>query len=369
MLLISFFRLPRYRRMRRGLVGVALAAVVCSGCGTFGYVFSVAGGQLDILLASRPIDDVLATDELSDQQADRLRMVLDVRQFGIDRVSLDAGGNYTQYYDTGGKPPAYNVSASRKDAFEPRTWTFPILGSLPYLGYFSLEGAQALETLLQEEGLDTLLVPVAAYSTLGFFDDPVFSSMLERDEAWLADLILHEMTHTTVFRSGDIDFNESLATFVGRAGSDIFLRERFGEDAPMVTLARERQEDSDRYNAFLRSLYGALDTFYKGGRSRDEKLAGREAVYARMVETFKAETLPEFHDPEPYERAVDMGLNNAWILANQRYNLDLDLFALVHDATGNDFRSSLAVFGEAAASADPKAYLRGWLESHPGDSP
>ena len=369
MILIEFFRLRRYRRMRRGLVLVALVAVACSGCGTFGYVLSVASGQLDILLASRPIDDVLATDELSDQQADRLRLVLDVRRFGIDRMGLDAAANYTQYYDTGGKPPAYNVSASRKDAFEPRTWTFPILGSLPYLGYFSLEEAQALETALQEEGLDTLLVPVAAYSTLGFFDDPVFSSMLERDEAWLANLILHEMTHTTVFRSGDIDFNESLATFVGRTGSNVFLCERFGEDAPIVTMARERQMDSDRHKAFLRSLYDELDAFYKGDRTKNEKLAEREAVYARMVETFKAEALPEFHDPEPYERAVDMGVNNAWILANRRYNLDLDLFALVHDATGNDFRSSLAVFGEAAASADPKAYLRQWLEKFPDDSP
>jgi len=332
------------------------------GCGTFGYAFSAAFGQLNVAFSSRPVEEVLASGELSETQADRMRFILDVRRFGIDRIGLIAGNSYTVYYDTAGEPPAYNLSASRKDAFEPWTWTFPILGAVPYLGFFSLEEAEAYEVPLREdEGLDTQVVRVGAYSTLGFFADPIFSSMLDRDEIALSDLILHEMTHNTVYRNGDSDFNESLATFVGRAASRVLLEERFGIDAPMLDDAADRHEDSDRYIAFLSRVYDTLDAFYNTDLTSEQKIADRDAIYGELLDEFEANELPLFHNREGYRRAIPDTTNNAWVLANRRYNLDLDLFEHVHQATGEDFPTSIAVFREAARADDAKAYLRDWL--------
>ena len=360
----TVFRFVREsRRLRRvllvGLLGGFVTASV--GCGSIDYVLTAAAGQFDILFQSRPVNEVLDGGTLSEQQASRLRLILDVRQFGIDQAGLEAGGSYTAFYDTKGQPPAYNVTASKKDAFEPVTWTFPFVGTIPYLGFFSRDDAEALAKTLADQDFDVLVLAVGAYSTLGFFPDPIFSSMLDRNEVSLVDLILHEMTHNTVYRSGDTDFNESLATFIGRAASLAFLEARHGADSPLLDEARQRNEDADRYNAHMQILYDALDALYGSDISAEDKLAGRQAVYQQVIDDFEANDLPAFHDSERYGKLILPDVSNAWILANRRYNLDLDLFADVFDAVGQNFPAALEVFDQAADAKDPKTFLRDWV--------
>ncbi len=210
-------------RALRVCLPTALMTLLPAGCDTAEYIIHVTLGQLGVLGNVEPIDDVLAGGRLTGEQEDKLRLILEVRQFGIEHMGLEAGDSYTTFYDTSGDPLAFNLSAAQKDALTPRIWQFPIVGRIPYLGFFDLEYARRVEQNEIANGMDTYLYEVDAYSTLGVFADPVRSPMLERSVSSLADTVLHELLHNTVWRNGDTEFNESLATFVGRTGGLQFL--------------------------------------------------------------------------------------------------------------------------------------------------
>jgi predicted aminopeptidase len=360
--------MPFYHRLSTLGSLIGATTLLATGCGNADYIGRVVGGQLRIYLESQPVEQVLASNTLTDVQAERLRLILDVRQFGIDELGLFAGDSYTFFFDTKGQPPAYNVSASHKDRFESVTWTFPFVGEVPYLGFFDPDEADALEATLIADGFDVRQVEVAAYSTLGILPDPIFSSMLDFHEVSLADLILHEMTHNTVFRDGDTDFNESLATFIGRTGAMAFLESQDDIDPLFLPAAIDGYEDLDRWNAFLASLYESLEAFYASDLSSADKIAGRQRVYEEAMTRFKEEALDEFHRSQRFESALEPEINNAWLLSNRRYNLDLALFAEVFEATGEDFKASIVVFQDASNADDAKAFLRDWIAANAPDS-
>lgn len=346
----------------RPIVAIALSVVVSlAGCASVDYVLSLAEGQIDTLRRTVPIDEALASGTLTEEQVAKLKLVQDARAFAIDVIGLNAGDSFTQYLDTMGRPAVYNVSASSRSALRPLTWTFPIVGVTPSLGFFNKSEADALAQQLTDEGYDTYTYGADAFSTLGYFPDPVRSALLERDEISLADTVIHELTHNTVFRQGDTEFNESLATFVGQTGAIAYFAATYGDDADIVAAARSRFEDDARINAFLLSLYEDLNAYYNGPGTDDEKFAGREAVYQAARDRFVSDVLPTLNSPDSYEGYAYLPTNNAWVLLNRRYNLDLDLFRQVLDAVGGDWASAIAVLADAANAADAKAYLRNWL--------
>ena len=354
----------RTRRRVQVLLGTLLPVVlVCSlaGCEKTAYIFHVAGGQLGVQANVEPIEDVLASGRLTPEQEAKLRLIVEIRQFAIDHIGLNAGESYTTFYDTSGEPLAFNLSAARKDALEPFAWQFPVVGAIPYLGFFDLDYTQSVQQGLIDLGYDTVLYEVDAYSTLGLFADPVRSPMLERDEISLADTITHELLHNTIWRVNDAEFNESLATFVGRTGGLEFLRSRFGEDSALAAAALDYYADLDVINAFLSELFADLQAYYAGPLSSQEKIAGREAIYQAGRDRFATEVLPHLSDPVYYAALADFPTNNAWMLGNRRYNLDLDLFEAVFHAAGDNWPESLDVYGQAAAGDDPQAFLRRWL--------
>jgi predicted aminopeptidase len=354
------------RLIRRVFVTIALLGVVgATGCEGVDYVLSLAEGQLDALSRTVPIEDALAGGELTDDQAAKLELVLEVRAFAIDAIGLEAGDSFTHYLDTMGEPAVYNVSASPRTGLRAITWTFPIVGVTQSLGFFEESEARAFEQRLIDEGNDTFLYGADAYSTIGLFPDPVRSSLLERNVISLADTIIHELTHNTIYRTSDFEFNESLATFVGHTGAIEFFAARDGDDAEIVIEARRRFDDAARLNAFLLELYADLDAFYAGAGTDSDKLAGREAVYQAARERFVADVLPLMNNPSFYEGYGALPTNNAWVLLNRRYNLDLGLFQQVYDAVGGDWRSALAVYADAANAPDAWGHLRDWLENTP----
>lgn len=341
--------------------GLALAAFIVTGCEPVGYVLSLAEGQLDALARTVPIEDALASGTLTEDQAAKLELVLEVREFAIDAVGLNAGDSFTHYLDTMGEPAVYNVSASPRTALRALTWTFPIVGVTQSLGFFEESEAIAFERRLVDEGNDTFLYGADAYSTIGFFPDPVRSSLLERNVISLTDTVIHELTHNTIYRTSDIEFNESLATFVGQTGAIAFFAARDGDDSEIVVEARRRFDDAVRLNAFLLELYADLEAFYAGPGSDADKLAGREAIYQAARDRFVADVLPLMNNPQFYEGYAALPTNNAWVLLNRRYNLDLALFQQVYDAVGRDWRAAFSVYADAANAPDAWAALRAWL--------
>lgn len=343
-------------------VAAALWVIALPGCGVdWGYIFAAAAGQLDILRNSVPLSQALENDALTADERAKLQLIRDTRTYAADVIGLSTGDNFTQFYDAGGEPVAFNVSACRKDAFKPRQWTFPIVGTVPYLGYFDRQAADAKYDQLAAEGLDVFMYEVDAYSGLGYFPSVVLSPMLQRSEINLIDTVFHELLHSTVWRQNDAPFNESLATFVGRTAAVDYLTDRYPDQPQLVQTAVEQFEDVDRFNDFILSLFNELEAFYAGDLSSEDKIAGREAVYQAGRDRFAAEVQPLMNHPDGYDWVQDLPTNNAWLLGIRRYNLDLAVFQDVFEATGRDWPASLKVFRTAASEQDPYAYLRSWL--------
>jgi len=344
------------------VAGLLLAAGLLTGCGGVEYVAQLAAGQFQINGHVEPIEDVLASGRLSQEDADKLRLIVRTREYAARVIGLNVGSAYTTFYDTAGDPLAWNLSAARQDALVAKTWRFPAVGEFPYLTFFDEEYLHEVERALQQAGYDTLTYELDAYSTLGIFEDPVRSPMLRRSPLSLVETVIHELLHNTIWRPSATTFNESLATFVGRQGAVEFLRDTFGEESGWPQFATGYYADLDRVNAFLTQLYQDLEAYYAQPLSRDQKIAGRESVYQAARDRFTTEVLPTLNYGALFASYASLPTNNAWVLANQRYNLDLDVFAQVHTATGGNWAATLEVFRAAAnAPQDPFEYLRAWL--------
>lgn len=352
------------RKQGRPAPALALAAswIITAGCGVdVSYLIPAAAGQLRLLRDAVPISQAIDNNNLTDEQVAKLRLIEDARTYARDVLALNIDNNFTRFYDSGGEPVAFNVSASRKDSFQPKLWQFPIVGTVPYLGYFDRSLAEKKRDELRQQNLDVFMYEIDAYSGIGVIPNLVLSPMLDRSDISLLDTVFHELLHSTVWRKNDTSFNESLATFYGRAGTLAYLADRFPDRPELIDAATQSFEDSDRFTAFMLELYNALDAFYSSDLTSQEKIAGREAVYQAGRERFVDEVLPLMNRPELYGWVADLPPNNAFMLSIRRYNFDLDIFEQVLAATGQDWPATRDVFRAAADQPDPYAYLADWL--------
>lgn len=232
------------------------------------YGYMQAKGQLHILFNTRPVSEVLQDPTLPDSLKQRLRLIGEIKQFAVDSLGLDSSGSYTEFFDQKGKPILWVITASEKYKLVPKEWRFPIIGTFAYKGFFDSTRAQSEEQALIAEGNDTQINEVSAWSTLGFFKDPILSSMLYRGEGSLANLIIHEMTHGTLFVKDNLELNENLANFVGDYGAVRFLTAKYGQKS----LQLEKYEFRKRYNDAISQhiVRGAqqLDSLYKNLNTR-----------------------------------------------------------------------------------------------------
>lgn len=351
---------PRFRLIAFALVALPLL----TGCEGLRYVTHLVDGQLKISTNTEPVEDVLASGRLTEQDAEKLQLIVEARQFAISHIGLNAGNSYTQFYDTGGNPLIHNLSASRKDRLQAYVWAFPIAGAFPYLGFFDAAYLDEVRQDLIDSGYDTFVYAADAYSTLGILDDPVRSPMLRRDIISLADTVIHELTHNTIWRPNDIEFNETMATFVGHQGVIEFFSQRYDPALGLADIARDRFEDDAAINAFLARVFDELNSYYNAPGSAAEKIAGREAVFQRLREEFAAQVQPTLHSPESYAYYRTFPTNNAWVLGLSRYTYNLELFQQVYTRTGQSWQQTLSIFrGAAASSGDPFDHLRNWLNT------
>ena len=246
------------------------------------YGYMQAKGQFLILWNTRPVTEVLKDPTLPDSLKQRLRLIGEIKQFAVDSLGLDSSGSYTEFFDQKGQPILWVITASEKYKLIPKEWRFPIIGTFAYKGFFDTTRAHTEEKALIAQGYDTQINEVSAWSTLGFFKDPVLSSMLYRGEGSLANLIIHEMTHGTLFVKDNLELNENLASFVGDYGAVRFLTAKYGKNTPQL----EKYEFRKRYNDAISQhiVRGAqqLDSLYKTLKNT-QTVAQKDTLKTRAI--------------------------------------------------------------------------------------
>jgi predicted aminopeptidase len=349
-------------------VSAFLGLLLTAGC-EVDYYAHLVFGELASLSNTVPVTDALEDARLSEEEQAELRLVQDVRLFGIEQIGLTAGDAYTLFEWNGSDPPAYALSASEKDSLTSHVWWLLLFGPSEVRFFFDEDRARAEAEATAALDLDVFLGKVDGFSTLGFLPDPIRQSNLQdMDGIDLAELILHEMTHSTVFNAADANFNESLATFVGRTAAMMWFDQTYGAGSAEAEAARDRFADKAVIDEYIDALYARMVAYYEeaaaNGMPRDAIVAGREAEFEAARAAFLADDLPRLNDPERWRPMGDVLMNNAALLAGVRYQASLSDYQAVLDKVGGHFPDALVVFEEAAASADSREYIRAWARDH-----
>jgi len=258
------------------------------------------------------------------------------------------------------------VQACAELSFTRHLWSYPVVGAMPYRGYFDPRDAEKEAARLRRQGLDVIARPVDAFSTLGWFADPLFSFMSSYSEAEVADLVIHEMTHATIFLKGDHpgaeQFNEELATFVGRQGSLLYLGRVHGPLSKELEKAREERSDAAAFSSYLALTVKELEAVYSSPASNEEKRRRKAQIIAARAELFKSSYTSLFK-AEGYKN-FDMGrINNAYLDLYRIYEGESSLYADFYARVcGSDMRLFIRTVAQIAASrGDPKVEMRSRL--------
>lgn len=353
------------RKLPNRLLTAALPLLVlaASGCGpTFEYLVGLGLGEAQVLLGSVPIDQILSDPQADPAIQGKLLWLQQVRQFAQQEIGLTLAGNYQKFYDTDQGPAVYNLSASLKDALKALSWDFPIVGTIQYLGFFQLESARQLAQQLEQLGRDTIIYGAIAYSTGGKLPDPVYSSMLQLDNLSLAETVIHELTHNTVYKYGDSEFNESIANFVGRQGALEMTRDLHGLESDIYLQATQRLEDQHLVDQFMADLHEQLKAFYaREDLTSRQKILDRDQIFDAARLEYQQQIAPALQNPQHFAYLAQVPINNAWVLLYYRYNKGLDLFERVYQASGEDLAAAVVVFQQAGQAQDAYEYLEQWL--------
>lgn len=247
------------------------------------YAYLQAKGQLGILMHVEDVEDVLADQAFPDSLKARIRLIEEIKRFGVDSLGLTPSDNYTTFYNQHGRPLIWLITASPRYKIEPHQWHFPVVGTFPYKGYFDSTRAVLEEKELIDNGLDTDIGEVSAWSTLGYLKDPILSSMLRRRDGSLANLILHELTHGTLFVKSNLELNENLASFVGDQGAIRFLRYKYGRDSQQMRMYEYSKKYNDAYSQHMLRGAGRLDSLYKTFGPSPQPSPLRDSLKFRLI--------------------------------------------------------------------------------------
>ena len=226
-------------------------------------------GQLNIVLNARPITECLEDSLLSDTVKSRLRLVQEIKKYCTDSLLLESGGGYEKLFDQKGKPGMWVVTGAEAFKLKSYHWSVPLLGTFTYKGFFDKRKAVDFKAELMANGYDADISKVNAWSTLGWFKDPVMSSMLKYSEGRLARVLIHEITHFNIFVKNDITYNENLASFIGNIGAEKFLKDKFGPNSKELLNLKVFLEDMELFTDYMIKESKNLESFYSSIQNTD----------------------------------------------------------------------------------------------------
>lgn len=326
-----------------------------------GYLIKQGYGQIKLLSLREPIEEVLEDREVESRLKEKIRLVQEVKIFCEKALGLEVSGSYKSFVNVKGSAIAHVVSASPKDKLEPYEWHFPIIGDIPYKGFFDQEDALREKARLDDMGYDTLMQGVLAYSTLGWLGDPILSTMTRLNDVSLVYIIIHELTHQTLFLKDHVDFNERVATFIGHIGTILFIEQKKGKDSKKALLARQKFEDKKTFSRFIMESIERLESLYSMEISRQEKLKRRKRLFAAIISDF--EKTRKRLKTSSYNSFGSEGLNNAVFLAHKRYIGHLDDLNRVYSCVERDPQNLIdLLLTFRSQKKDPDELLSAWIE-------
>jgi predicted aminopeptidase len=341
-------RVLKIVRRKKLLLVLSLALIAAvSGCRTIGFYAQAIKGQYQIFAHQELIEKLITDPQTPAKLREQLQLVQQLRSFAKDQLKLPVDGHYRKYVDLHRPYVVWNVQAAPQFSLQPRTWWYPLVGSLEYRGYFSEKGARKYAAHYAKRGDDVYVDGVEAYSTLGWFKDPVLNTFIDRNEPELAEVIFHELGHQRVFARGDTDFNEAYATTVGQEGARRWLR------ASGKTNLLARYEIALRRNdqfvhlimstrEELKKVYG--DTLDKDGKVKAagtpplppaQLKAAKERVFAELRGNYQ-QLKAGWGGYAGYDEWFARELNNAQLNTIANYYDFLPAFQRVLEMNGND---------------------------------
>jgi predicted aminopeptidase len=330
-----------------------IVALLLGGCGVT-YYSQAMWGEFSLLRAARPIPDWVADPDTPAELRARLALAAQIRRFASDELALPDNASYTRYADLHRSYAVWNVFAAPPTSLTLKTWCYPVFGCAGYRGYFDRAQADAYGAALSGEGMDVYVAPVPAFSTLGWFSDPILNTFIQWPEPELARLIFHELAHQVVYVHDDTRFNESFATAVEQAGLERWVQTR-NDPGLRQTYDQYRTRRADML-ALVAQARRSLERIYAGPMPENDRLAAKREVFDRLQADYRRTRDQRWGGFEGYDRFFGLPWNNARVAAMAAYQDDVPAFtALLAREQGDMGRFLRAVRALAERPAQERA--------------
>jgi predicted aminopeptidase len=326
---------PGFMKYRRRLLALLLLPAVVGGCASPGYYLHAVSGQIELLNKRRPVEEALNDPATTPQTRQQLELVRRLRDFASRELGLPDNRSYRTYADLERPFVVWNVFATPELSLEPKQWCFVFAGCVSYRGYFAQDKAEIFAANLKQDGHDIYVGGVPAYSTLGWFNDPVLNTFIHRSEAELAGLLFHELTHQVVYVSDDTAFNESFATVVELEGVQRWF-ERHGT-APQAEAYRQKLQRREQFTALMLKHKARLAEIYASDSSATEKRAAKARVFEELRSDYAA-LKKNWGGHTDYDKWFDQDLNNAHLAAIGMYHQYVAAFQKLLARQGGDLK-------------------------------
>lgn len=316
------------------LLIVLILLVACSACSTGQFYSQAFMGQADLLIKRKAIQKILLEEDLSADVRDRLRFVLTLRAFAKEELGLPVGKAYSTYSDLERPFALWNVYAAPELSLESQQWCYPLAGCFAYRGYFAEEGAQKEAETYRKRGFDVKVGGILAYSTVGWFDDPVLNTFILKSEAYLVELLFHEMAHRKIYIKNDTPFNENFATAVSLLGSELWYQGR-GDSSTYEEYRIHQIRQQTLINLVLGYRAQLKLAFSDGASSEAEKRQNKKRIMGALQEAYQ-----ELKSASKWDNRYDYWLgtmNNASMATLSNYQSLVPNFLALFEASGSDW--------------------------------
>ncbi len=335
------------------VLSVVLVLLLTSGC-QIPYILESAWTHLKIMSNKQDIEKALKNPELPEEWRQKLTLTLAVRPFVKD-LGLKITKNYQSFVDIERPYISHLLIVTPTYSLKTKKWWFPIVGSFPYKGFHSEAKANKAAAYYTKNNMDTYVRGVTAYSTLGWFNDPLLSTMMRYSDEDLVETIIHESVHATIFIKDNVEFNEQLAVFIAKKATLDYYKQK-SEKLYQKIIADHKNEDL--FTEFLMQSYKKLKTFYKDKLNHTQ--IAKENIFVEILETYKNDFAPKIKDRK-YDFILQQDLNNAFFAAQKTYHMNQLKFEKIYEEQA---QKDIKVFIDLLKKMPTKKIKDYFYESH-----